>query len=170
VESPPIKDKGDGSTWYRLLFVTYEEDDISYLRKPLYINSKFVKIYPLTEYDENGLDWFREGRPPMLNFGDEISEYVEDGMIVLALQKPVVLRKTPDNGAEKITLPKGTTVFEFEADGTDALPAWWHKDVNDNTWVALLGAQNNKALGWIALEEWRSLVSGGIFGDAYNGN
>ena len=60
----------------------------------------------------------RNGRPPVLSVGEDVSEDVE-GMIGFTLQKSLSLRSLPDAEADVITIPSGTSILWAGVDGTD---------------------------------------------------
>ena len=128
-DAAPIEDKQDGSVWYKILFIPawsagrrgiitqidkIPESGFSYL----YVNSKFLKE---NQTDENSkaeleyeLEYFKQGRPPLLKVGDGISEikkhnrqYVTGQYRITPTLKPITLCAEPVKGAKTFELPKG---------------------------------------------------------------
>jgi hypothetical protein len=155
VDATPVQAK-DKSMWHKIIFSVDDYfDHLAQVHKlPIfnfsypYISAKFVRQVPMTQYDRKELELLKQGRPPRSKIGDT---FEIDGIIHIS-QAPIVLYKTPKNGAEKITIPPGT---KFLLPQTEA---YIHHDMEEIEWTILLG-QNADLLGWITWEEFKSSLT-----------
>jgi hypothetical protein len=165
--SQPIQDKSDGSTWYKLFFAV-EPFDGSFVRfdkstyltnsQIPYINARFVKKVPLTEYDQEEIDYFRQGRPPRYRTGDMMDNlHVEQGYdAIVPIKKSVSLYLEPKETAKKQTFPAGTNIIVDNGPGRGGNAhdgqggtSYWHLDMNDVQWEPVIG-ENSRIIGWLA--------------------
>lgn len=159
VEKSRIIDGNDKSEWYKIVFRCHEDfDEFSYSREPIYVSSRFAKTYPLETYDKNELDWFRQGRPPLINTGDDLSGYEHEELSMMTpfeLTRQITLRKFPDGNSDIITLDRGTAILDAFY-SADYLP-FLHNNMNDEAWMPVIGS-DKKLLGWMDLEEYKNLL------------
>jgi hypothetical protein len=174
--SPPVKDKSDNSTWYKLFFaleslhssfIRLDKIDLFNFTTP-YINAKFVKKVPLTEFDREQIEYFRQGRPPRYKTGDLIEVYIDpEWDRIVAIKKPLSLYLEPKKNAEKRTFPVGTKVIVYGGPGMgwpDYMRGggalYWHMDMDDDGWFPAIG-ENRRIIGWAESDikfviNWRS--------------
>jgi hypothetical protein len=161
--SPPVEDKSDNSTWYKLFFAVSDYDgsferleagDLFNHAAP-YINARFVKKVPLTEFDKKQIDYFRQGRPPRYKTGDLMKVNIgPDSDRVIAIENPISLYLEPKGTAKKLTLPAGTKVIVYDGPGY-GFPSYsegegvnyWHMDLDDCPWWPVIG-ENRRIIGW----------------------
>jgi ankyrin repeat protein len=163
-ERAAVTDPSDKSKWHRLFFRIWGESGAGFLKTPLYISANFASVLPLTNSDKNELEWFRKGRPPLLSLEEDASlKYAEEieYMRPYSLSRPIILLTAPESGAGKIDVARGTQILFV--DGAGSLFGE-HLDLNDERWIALIGA-NRKVLGWIRWAELADMLESGLLVD-----
>jgi len=161
VDPAPIRDSGDNSEWYKILFdvgrIEHEWYGYHFLQAQKmsvhdfshpYISARFVRKEPLGEFDKNYLDSFKRGRPAWAHVGDDLSIYCAD-VESNVLKTSVDLYKEPVSGSEKFETPAGTAVFfGIDPEGRRL----HHTDMDDVNWFCVMD-ENNKLIGWAYDEE-----------------
>jgi ankyrin repeat protein len=163
-ERAAVTDPSDKSKWHRLFFRIWGESGAGFLKTPLYISAKFASVLPLTNSDKNELEWFRKGRPPLLSLEEDVSlKYAEEieYMRPYSLSRPLILLTAPESGAGKIDVARGTQILFVDGAGSIFGE---HLDLNDERWIALIGA-NRKVLGWIRWSELADMLERGLLAD-----
>ncbi|GHS97290.1 hypothetical protein AGMMS50276_17070 [Synergistales bacterium] len=161
-EAEPYIDKAskDTSYWYKIIFLTNDFDGSIIQAQKVswcnflspYINARFVRPEPLSAAEEAELEWFRGGRPPRINTGDQYDPEVVEHMDKLVLRESLRIRLFPNISSEFITVPKGAVILE-----TLNSEIYLHTDMDETAWYRVIG-ENGKILGWTQWVDWEETV------------
>ena len=158
VDPVSVRDKGDNSEWYKILFdidafgeiIRQTDKQPAFEYTNPYISARFVEEEPLNDYDEHNLRYFAQGRPVYYQVGQDFSEY---GLFSEAWRREVKtllsLYLEPKAGARTIEVPAGTVVL-FDSDHEGRLSH--HYDMDDVEWF-YVADENKKLIGFVTREQ-----------------